>query len=96
MASNQCSFRESEGRRTRRLPTRGCFVRMMERAKREVLLIVDNFSGHEVTVKLKAVTIKFLPANVTPLIHPLDMVRPQASRRSETLVGRQVLMLSLL
>ena len=39
---------------------------------RKILLFIDNFSGHAVTVNLTNVKIQFYPPNCTSIIQPLD------------------------
>ncbi|XP_037529357.1 tigger transposable element-derived protein 6-like [Rhipicephalus sanguineus] len=40
--------------------------------KRQVVLVLDNCSAHHVNLKLKAVSLKFLPANTTAKSQPMD------------------------
>ena len=48
------------------------FNRKMGMERREVLLFVDNCSAHKTDIQLKNITIKFLPANTTSVIQPMD------------------------
>lgn len=53
------------------------FDKEMGRAKRKVLLIMDNFSGHDVgTQQLTSIKITFLPPNTTSHLQPLDSGMP--------------------
>lgn len=44
----------------------------MKKAKRKILLFIDNCSAHKDIPKLSNVTIQFLPANTTSKLQPLD------------------------
>lgn len=48
------------------------FNRKMGMERRKVLLFVDNCSAHKTDIQLKNVSIKFLPANTTSVIQPMD------------------------
>ena len=44
----------------------------MKAEKRKIILFLDNFSAHQVNVKLEHVKVQFLPKNTTSKLQPLD------------------------
>ncbi|XP_064462024.1 tigger transposable element-derived protein 6-like [Ornithodoros turicata] len=59
--------------------TRDIFVEWLKewdaqlaRSSRKICLLLDNCSAHSTSVKLKNITIKFLPPNTTSKLQPLD------------------------
>jgi hypothetical protein len=48
------------------------FNKRMKKEKRNVLLFIDNFSGHLLDNEFSNVKIVYLPANTTSLLQPLD------------------------
>lgn len=44
----------------------------LEKSGRQVCLLLDNCSAHHVAIQLKNITVKFLPANTTAKLQPLD------------------------
>lgn len=58
------------------------FDKKMAEKNRNVLLFVDNCSAHKPDVRLKNVSIHFLPANTTSLIQPMDQGIISAFKRN--------------
>lgn len=44
----------------------------MKKAKRKILMIMDNFSGHT-KLKLSNIELLFIPPNTTSILQPLDL-----------------------
>lgn len=46
--------------------------KIMAKLGRKILILVDNFRGHKLTIKLSHVRVEFLPPNLTSHLQPLD------------------------
>lgn len=46
--------------------------RELDKTKKAIILVLDNCTTHP-NVSLKNIKLKYLPPNITSLIHPLDM-----------------------
>ncbi|KAH9381097.1 hypothetical protein HPB48_010769 [Haemaphysalis longicornis] len=44
----------------------------LEKTGRQVCLLLDNCSAHHVAIPLKIITVKYLPANTTAKLQPLN------------------------